>query len=145
VADPAGLAAFGVEPRLAAGWSIALGAGTFAVPAVALLGGFAAVVALAVGRRVRTVVQVPYLSGAGMAGASPATFRGGLGHPIEAHSGGFYWGGEPGDGDAVAGASRVPGGPVGVVGRAMTAVGWALVGLVMLAAVAGALGWGAGP
>jgi ech hydrogenase subunit A len=145
VADPAGLAAFGIEPRLAAGWSIALGAGRFAVPAVALLGGIAAVVGLAVSRRLRTIAPAPYLSGAGLAGGPPTTFRGGLGQAVDAHSGGFYWGGEPDPGAAAAGASLVPGGPAGVVGRAMTAGGWLLVAVVALAAVASALGWGAGP
>jgi ech hydrogenase subunit A len=147
VADPAGFAAFRVDPRLASGWSIALDAGRFAVPAVVLLGGVAAVAALVVGRRIRTIAPAPYLSGAGVAGAPPTSFHGGMGRPIEAHSGGFYWGGESGGevGGAADGASLAPGGPAGAVGRWMTRAGWLLVGLVVLAAAASALGWGAGP
>ena len=150
LADPAGLAAFGIDPRLAAGWSIALDGGSFVVPAVAALGGSAALLAFVVGRRIRSVAPAPYLSGAGIAGASATAFHGGLGRPIEARSGGFYWGGgapgpAPGPSDRAAGDGPiVPGGPAGVVGRAVAFAGWLLIGLVWTAAAITALGRGAG-
>ena len=149
VADPAGRAAFGVDPGLAAGWSIALAGGTFLVPVVATLVLAAAVLGVVVARRIRTVAPSPYLSGAGMAGAGPSAFHGGLGRPIEARSGGFYWGGGDraratavaGSGQPVAdlGAARDP------VGRGMEIAGWVMVVIVGLAAAAGAIDAGVLP
>jgi ech hydrogenase subunit A len=151
VADPAGLAAFGVDPHLADGWSIALQGGSFVVPVVAALGVVAALLALVVSRRVRTIAPAPYLSGAGMRGVSPTVFHGGLGRPVEARSGGFYWGGGRGDGLPAAEDGSVGGGSVagdgltGLVDRTMTGAGWLLVAVVVLAAAVGSLGRGPGP
>ncbi len=96
LADPAGRSAFGIDPGLATGWSIALDGGAFAVPVVAALGLAAGALAIVVGRRIRTVAPAPYLSGAGLAHGPAGSFHGGLGGPIVARSGGFYWGGEVG-------------------------------------------------
>ena len=139
-----------MDPGLAMGWSIALGSGTFAVPAVALLTGAALVAALAVGRRIRTTAPAPYLSGAAMTGSTPSAFHGGLGRPINARSGGFYWGAgreapsaspgrEPGEGPAIAASAS------GIVARTATIAGWLLIGLIGLAAAVGTMAGGAAP
>lgn len=134
LADPAGETAFGTNPGLAAGWSIALSGGAFAVPAVAALALAAAVVAIVVGRRVRNVAPAPYLSGAGMAPGS-TSFHGVRGQPVTARSGGFYWGGRE-----AAEAAR-PTRPLGDrLDRVMVAGGWLAIALVVLAAAIGAFG-----
>lgn len=138
LADPAGRAAFGIDPGLATGWSIVLAGGSFAVPVVAALGLAAVAVSIAVGRRIRTAAPAPYLSGATLAHGPAGSFHGGLGGPIVARSGGFYWGGQPGpvggNGDERNGspaASR----PIDGLGLAMIGVGWLLVAALILAAV----------
>jgi ech hydrogenase subunit A len=146
LADPAGRAAFGIDPGLATGWSIALSGGSFAVPAVAALGLTAGGLAIAVGRRIRSVAPSPYLSGAGLAHEPAGAFHGGLGRPIVARSGGFYWGGQAGDA-ASAPDDRLPaaGGPTGGFGPLMVVVGWFLIAAVALVAGIGAVGARPGP
>jgi ech hydrogenase subunit A len=148
LADPAGLAAFGVDPGLATGWSIVLDGGLFAVPVVAALGLTAAALAIAVGRRIRTVAPAPYLSGATLAHGPAGAFHGGLGGPIVARSGGFYWGGGVApDSGAVPDGAAPDGGnggerngspasrPLDGLGLAIIAVGWFLVAALLAAAV----------
>jgi ech hydrogenase subunit A len=150
LADPAGRSAFGIDPGLATGWSIALDGGAFAVPLVAALGLAAGALAVTVGRRIRTVSPAPYLSGASLAHGPAGSFHGGLGGPIVARSGGFYWGGETrvaGEEAGEAGEARgeqdqllEAGGPTDGLGRLMIAVGWLIVAAVGLAAVVGTTG-----
>lgn len=143
LADPAGRMAFGIDPGLATGWSIGLDGGSFAVPVVAALGLAAGALAFAVMRRIRTVSPAPYLSGASLAHGRAGTFHGGLGGPIVARSGGFYWGGQSAEaGEAGPARDRLPaaGGPTDGIGRLMIAVGWLLVAAVGLMAVLGTAG-----
>ncbi len=130
LADPAAVAAFGVNPGLADGWSIALASGAFAVPAVALLTLTATLTALVVARRVRRLAVAPYLSGAGVGVGRAATFRGIRGQPVAAHSGGFYWR-----------TGERPGGPE----RAILFAGWLVVALVAIAAAVSAVSGGWSP
>jgi ech hydrogenase subunit A len=138
LADPAGLEAFGVDPGLATGWSIVLDGGLFAVPVVAALGIAAAALAIAVGRRIRTVAPAPYLSGATLAHGPAGSFHGGLGGPIAARSGGFYWGGraapDGGNGNEETGPPSTSR-PIDGLGLALIAVGWFLVAALLVAAV----------
>lgn len=136
LADPAGATAFGTNPALAAGWSIALSVGAFAVPAVAVLVVTAGTVGALVGSRVRRVAPSPYLSGAGLAPGPSTAFHGTRGQPVVARSGGFYWGRSETADDPPAGP-RADG-----LGRVMAVGGWLATALVVFAAVAGALGWG---
>jgi ech hydrogenase subunit A len=138
LADPAGRAAFGIDPGLATGWSIVLDGGSFAVPIVAALGLAAVAVFVVVGRRIRTVAPAPYLSGATLAHGPAGSFHGGLGGPIVARSGGFYWGGQAatvgGNGDEGNGAPAASR-PIDGLGLAMIGVGWLLVAALLLATV----------
>lgn len=143
LADPAGATAFGTDPKLAAGWSITLSGGVFAVPAVAILLVTAAAVGVLVGSRVRRVAPSPYLSGAGLAPGPSTAFHGTRGQPVVARSGGFYWGRSEAADESPAGAQA--GARADGLDRAMAIGGWLAAALVILAAVVGALGalgWG---
>ena len=142
LADPAGLEAFGVDPGLATGWSIVLAGGAFAVPVVAALGLAAATLAIVVGHRIGTVAPAPYLSGATLAHGPAGSFHGGLGGPIVARSGGFYWGGgaTPGGNGDERNAPPATGRPIDGFGLAIIAVGWFLVAALLVAAVLSAAG-----
>lgn len=146
LADPAAEVAFGIDPGLASGWSIALNGGSFLIPTIALLGLTAVLVAFVVGRRVQTVAPAPYLSGATLAHGPTGAFHGVVGRPVMARSGGFYWGSqvataEPGPSE---GAVPAPDGSVGGLGPSLVAIGWVLLGLVGLAAAIAAVAVGPG-
>jgi hypothetical protein len=156
--DPAAAVAYGTSPDLAAGWSLVLPGGGYAIGVVAALLLLAGGLGLAVGRRVTRIAPSPYLSGATLGGpASPAaTFHGPRGEPVDARSGGFYWGragdtGEtPGTGAPAPGAARLGLGKL-VIPRPLrapdvaTASGWLAVGLLVVAAVASAWVAAGGP
>lgn len=162
LADPAGQVAFGVDPGLAAGWSISLAGGAFAVPIVAALAAAAAAVAVVVARRTGRIAPGPYLSGAGPTRAGVAAFHGALGGPVAVRTAGFYWGVRHGRERAaekpgpvtpgMAPTARVasPAHPAaldedGLTGgpwRVMTAAGWLLIAWVCALAAASWLGLG---
>ena len=128
VADPAAAVAFGSSGGLARGWSIALERAGFAVPFVAFLAVVAAAAAFLVARRIPALMPQPYLAGVNLSPGGAVTFHGARADPVEATSGGFYWG---------AGAA--------VWARALTLVGGLAVALVVLAGVLGALAPGVAP
>jgi ech hydrogenase subunit A len=125
MADPAAQVAFGRDAGLAAGWSIALAGSGFAVPAVAVLVAVAIVLAAIVAGRIPAVSRQPYLAGANLAPGSAVTFHGVRGQPVEATSGGFYWGA------GLDGALRPA-----VPARLLVLAGWAATALVVGAAFA---------
>ncbi len=147
--DPAGTIAFGTDPSLAAGWSIGLTGGTFAIPAVAVLVLGAAAAATVVGRRTRREAPAPYLSGAGLSRGPSTAFHGGRGQPVIARSGGFYWGDGRDGGDVEEAASSGQRPSMNVASgdgpsRLAVVAGWLAIALVGLAATISSIGWGLG-
>ncbi len=132
--DPAAEVAFGTSPGLAAGWSILLPGGGFAVPIIAALLLVAVAAAVIVARRTARVAPPPYLSGATLdrRGAVLTAFHGPRGAAVNARSGGFYWG---------AAAGPVPSSASRGLEAATVAmvIGWAAVALVVGAGLASAL------
>jgi hypothetical protein len=92
VADPAAAVSFGSSGGLAHGWSVALERAGFAVPFVALLAVVASLAAVVVARRIPLVAPQPYLAGANVGPGGSVAFHGPRADPVEATSGGFYWG-----------------------------------------------------
>ncbi len=137
-ADPAGRIAFGIDPALGAGWSVALGSGAFLVPAVAALGVAATILALVAMARIHHVAPAPYLSGAGIQRGPLGGFHAPHGSTAMARGGGFYWGVEAGRPADPAGGARSA-----ATSRVLLVVGWLLVLAIAAAGIAGAIGVGA--
>ena len=140
VADPAAAVAFGSDGGLARGWSVALERAGFAVPFVAFLAVAAFAAALAVARRIPAIIPQPYLAGVNLSSGAAVTFHGARADPVEARSGGFYWGAaeDPSAGISSGGASD-SGTRAAARTRALEVAGVLAVALVALAAVVGVL------